>query len=76
VRKNTDDSSEIPKEVLRLTANQYFGERALLTTAKRAANVVALHEVRVLCIGRQAFEKAFGGSLQVNSSLNKVVQKH
>ncbi|GAX81252.1 hypothetical protein CEUSTIGMA_g8684.t1 [Chlamydomonas eustigma] len=64
VRKNVDDSSEVPKEVLMLTAHQYFGERALLTTAKRAANVVALQEVRVLSIGRQAFEKTFGGSLQ------------
>ena len=41
VRKNPDDAKEVPKEVLRLGAGQYFGERALLTSAKRAANVLA-----------------------------------
>lgn len=41
VRKNPDDPSEAAREVLRLIAGQYFGERALLTSAPRAANVIA-----------------------------------
>lgn len=65
VRRNPDDLNETPKEVLKLMAGQYFGERALLTSAKRAANVVASLEVSLLCISRDAFEAALGGTLQV-----------
>jgi hypothetical protein len=51
-------------QVLRLYAGQYFGERALLTSAKRAANVVASGRVTLLAISRAKFESVFG-SLQV-----------
>lgn len=64
VRKNAEDSSEVPKEVLRLSAGQYFGERALLTNARRAANVVACGPVTLLCLGRGQLEVAMGGPLQ------------
>eukprot|EP00195_Chlamydomonas_chlamydogama_P010756 CAMPEP_0202906016 /NCGR_PEP_ID=MMETSP1392-20130828/37031_1 /ASSEMBLY_ACC=CAM_ASM_000868 /TAXON_ID=225041 /ORGANISM="Chlamydomonas chlamydogama, Strain SAG 11-48b" /LENGTH=1079 /DNA_ID=CAMNT_0049594355 /DNA_START=194 /DNA_END=3430 /DNA_ORIENTATION=- len=60
VRKNPADQSEAPKEVLRLTAGQYFGERALLTNAKRAANVLAAGQVSLLAISRQRFEQLLG----------------
>ena len=49
-----------PPQVLRLYAGQYFGERALLTSAKRAANVVASGRVTLLAISRGRFEAVFG----------------
>ncbi|KAG2485550.1 hypothetical protein HYH03_015717 [Edaphochlamys debaryana] len=60
VKKNLANAEEQPKEVLRLYAGQYFGERALLTAAKRAANVVASGRVVLLSISRGAFEGVFG----------------
>ena len=46
LKKNLADASEEPMEVLRLQKGQYFGERALLNDAPRAANVIAINEVR------------------------------
>ena len=43
-----------------LRAGQYFGERALLTNAPRAANVVARGPVKALYINRDAFEEVLG----------------
>ncbi len=48
------------KEVLRLEKGQYFGERALLTNDKRAANVIADGKVVCLQIKRSAFEEVLG----------------
>jgi hypothetical protein len=55
-------------QVLRLLAGQYFGERALLTSAKRAANVLASGRVTLLALSRSRFEAEFG-SLQVRAEL-------
>lgn len=60
VRKNPSNPAEQAKEVLQLGPNMYFGERALLSNAKRAANVIAKGNVRVLCIGRDTFEEVLG----------------
>mmetsp|Transcript_4816 Transcript_4816/g.16791 ORF Transcript_4816/g.16791 Transcript_4816/m.16791 type:complete len:1045 (+) Transcript_4816:248-3382(+) len=61
VRKDPNNMNEAPREVLRLGPHQYFGERALLSNSKRAANVVAESaKVRVLFINRQAFEEVLG----------------
>ncbi|PNW77593.1 hypothetical protein CHLRE_10g443550v5 [Chlamydomonas reinhardtii] len=60
VKKNLANPEEQAKEVLRLYAGQYFGERALLTSAKRAANVVASGRVTLLAISRGRFEAVFG----------------
>ncbi|GIL79333.1 hypothetical protein Vretimale_16527 [Volvox reticuliferus] len=60
VKKNLANPDEQAKEVLRLYAGQYFGERALLTSAKRAANVVASGRVTLLSISRARFESVFG----------------
>ncbi len=54
-------------QVLRLYAGQYFGERALLTSAKRAANVVASGRVTLLSVSRAKFDSVFG-PLQVRLS--------
>lgn len=51
-------------EALRLTAGQYFGERALVAPAKRAASVVSQGPVTLRRLGRAALETALGGSLQ------------
>mmetsp|Transcript_10771 Transcript_10771/g.14668 ORF Transcript_10771/g.14668 Transcript_10771/m.14668 type:complete len:1045 (+) Transcript_10771:197-3331(+) len=60
VRKNPANTAEAAKEVLRLGPNQYFGERALLGNAKRAANVIAKGRVRCLSISRDVFEEVLG----------------
>ena len=46
--------------VLKLKDNDYFGERALLSSAPRAANVIAVTKVRLLYIGKAAFEEVLG----------------
>jgi len=48
------------KEVLQLKQFDYFGERALLTDAPRAATVKAVGPTKCLMIGRAAFEQALG----------------
>ena len=49
-----------PQEVLRLLAGQFFGERALLSSARRAANVVACGRTTLLTINKERFDFAFG----------------
>ncbi len=39
---------------------EYFGERALLNSEPRAANVIAKTNVKVLFIGKQAFDEVLG----------------
>ncbi len=66
MRKNLEDASEVPREVLRLQASQYFGERALMAPARRAANVHASGGAATLLhISRAQFEQVMGSSLQV-----------
>ena len=60
IRKDPTNKSENPKEVLKLGPGQYFGERALLSNAKRAANVIAQTRVKVLMLDRQLFETHLG----------------
>ncbi|RLN98035.1 hypothetical protein BBJ28_00011252 [Nothophytophthora sp. Chile5] len=57
VRKKTS------REVLRLKKNQYFGERALLNDAPRAANVISVGRTKLLQVARREFEEVLG-SLQ------------
>jgi CRP-like cAMP-binding protein len=53
-----------PQEVLRLAPGQYFGEKALLAPAVRAATVAAAYgPASVLRIGRAALMGVIGGSL-------------
>ncbi|EFJ39655.1 hypothetical protein VOLCADRAFT_100703, partial [Volvox carteri f. nagariensis] len=66
-------SSASGQPVLRLYAGQYFGERALLTSAKRAANVVASGRVTLLAISRSRFESALGPLQDGVSSTVEVV---
>jgi len=48
------------KVVMQLKEYDYFGERALLESKPRAANVVATSAVRVLFISKGAFEEVLG----------------
>ncbi|KAL6754679.1 phosphatase 2C and cyclic nucleotide-binding/kinase domain-containing protein-like protein [Haematococcus lacustris] len=64
VRKNPAATKDPPKEVLRLSAGQYFGERALLGPAQRAANVVAQGPVVLLRLSRNALVAALQCPLQ------------
>jgi len=60
VRKDLANQKENPKEVLKLGPNQTFGERALLGSARRSANVIAKGQVKCLHIGRAVFEEVLG----------------
>ena len=44
------------REVMKLGQLDYFGERALLNDAPRAATVTALTDLRLLCISKQLFD--------------------
>jgi CRP-like cAMP-binding protein len=56
----TRDSAAPHEEVMRLGPNQYFGERALLGNARRAATVTACGRVECLSISREMFEEVIG----------------
>lgn len=47
-------------ELMQLGEGQYFGERALLTSAPRAANVIAVGKLKCLHISKDAFEEVLG----------------
>ena len=47
-------------ELMQLGEGQYFGERALLTSAPRAANVIAMGKLKCLHISKDAFEEVLG----------------
>ena len=46
--------------MLRLKENDYFGERALLESKPRAANVIATSPTKVMFISKAAFEEVLG----------------
>ena len=48
------------KELMRMSAGDFFGERALLRREKRAANIVARGRVECLVLDRRAFEELLG----------------
>ena len=50
LKDDLTDAAEIPREVMRLSENQYFGERALLRCEPRAASVLAVGSVKCLCV--------------------------
>ena len=49
-----------PVEVKRLGVGDYFGEIALITDSKRAANVIAVGQVRVVVLDRRSFQRILG----------------
>ena len=46
------------REVMKLGQLDYFGERALLNDAPRAATVTALTDLELLCISKTLFDAA------------------
>jgi CRP-like cAMP-binding protein len=57
VKRNAQGKDE---EVLRLHDQEYFGERALLTTEPRAASVIAVTRVECLVLERSDFNGLLG----------------
>lgn len=55
---DSEDGEE--KEVMRLAEYEYFGERALINKAPRAANVVATEDVVCLMIRKELFDEVLG----------------
>jgi cAMP-dependent protein kinase regulator len=53
-----DSDTEV--EVKAYAAGDYFGERALITNEPRAANVIAVGELRVAMMDRASFERVLG----------------
>lgn len=50
----------MPTEVKQYSASDYFGERALLKSEPRAANVIAQSELKVATIDRDSFMRLLG----------------
>jgi len=55
-----DSVSQEAKHLMELGPGTYFGERALLNSEPRAANVIALTTAKVLFISKDAFEEVLG----------------
>jgi len=58
--KSVKDDTHTVMQDLALGEGEYFGERALLTDQKRAANVTARTDVVLLALDREAFQKILG----------------
>lgn len=48
------------KEVMKYSAGDYFGELALLTNNKRAANIIATSDIKVATLDRKSFKRLLG----------------
>ncbi len=59
------DGSDTAQEVMRYKPGDYFGELALLSSAPRAANVIAQDDVRVISLDRDAFERLLGPCMDI-----------
>lgn len=59
-KEDPGDDAESPQELMRLNQYQYFGERALLHDAPRAATVTACVPCKCLSVERAAFEEVLG----------------
>ena len=68
---NPPDSEEKEKAVGKLKNNDYFGERALLTSDPRAANILAEGKVELLEVKKSVFEEVLG-SLASIMAANKL----
>jgi len=68
-REDPVNLAEEPTELMRLRQYQYFGERALLHDAPRAATVTAVGPTKCLSVERDAFEEVLG-------PLQKIIDAH
>jgi len=66
MKRNSSNEAEQEREVLRLGQFQYFGERALLSSEARGANVVAKGKVSLLTISRFEVEQLLGPLQQIS----------
>jgi cAMP-dependent protein kinase regulator len=56
IATKTVEAGKAPIEVMRYESGDYFGERALINNAPRAANVIATTELDVVTIDRHSFK--------------------
>lgn len=54
------ESGSAPQEVMQYKPGEYFGERALLKSEPRAANVIAKTDINVASIDRDSFMRLLG----------------
>lgn len=74
-KEDLSDESEVPSELMRLKQYQYFGERALLHDAPRAATVTAVGPTKCLSVERNAFEEVLGPLQSIIDEDAKVREK-
>jgi len=60
IKYDVSSTTEVPAEVMRYKQYEYFGERALLLDAPRAATVKAVTDIELFYIRRDAFEMILG----------------
>jgi len=63
--QDTVSGQHVEVEVGRMQAGQYFGERALITNQARAANVIAIGNVKLASLDRPAFERLLGPCTEI-----------
>jgi len=60
VATKTIEAGKAPVEVMKYTAGDYFGERALIKNEPRAANVMATTTLDVVQLDRHSFKRLLG----------------
>ena len=77
VRRHADKEEEESKEVMRLTAGDFFGERALLANCKVLQTARAAGgAVTVMCITRAGFEEVLGTLQHINNTDRKFRERN
>jgi len=65
VATKTLEPGKAPSEVFRYKAGDYFGERALIKNEPRAANIIALSNLKVLSLDRHSFKRLMGNMEEI-----------
>lgn len=60
IATKTLEPGQPPKQVMEYKPGEYFGELALLRNEPRAANVIAITKVKVVCLDRNSFKRLLG----------------
>lgn len=60
IATKTVEAGKAPVEVMQYSPGDYFGERALIENAPRAANVIAKTDLSVVSLDRHSFKRLLG----------------
>lgn len=60
IATKTIEAGKPPQQVMQYKKGDYFGERALLKNEPRAANIVAVTDVKVVFLDRHSFKRLLG----------------